>query len=204
MTARALFLAAALLAAPVGAAVQTSATTPLTPPSAALPAPSPARLALARQLMEKILPPGAMQSVMKSTMSSISGSMLGTFLPADKRDAARARDPAFDERFRRTMAVMSTEMGRIMESMAPQMKEAMSLAYARRFDERQLADIGTFFATPSGAAYAREALSIASDPALVQFNLSMLPKLVAAMPDIGKKVEAATADLPPPPKPDNN
>jgi hypothetical protein len=44
-------------------------------------------------------------------------------------------------------------------------------------------------------------MSTFTDKELMQASFGMMPKIMEAMPAIMKKVEAATAHLPPPPKP---
>jgi hypothetical protein len=41
-----------------------------------------------------------------------------------------------------------------------------------------------------------------SDPEMMQAMMGQMPKIIEAMPEMMKKVEAATAHLPPLPKPD--
>lgn len=194
---RRMLVAAALIAAPALAQ-------PVAPPTSeatATPAPDPVRLALARKLIDKVVPAGTMQRMMETSLGNLTGNVLSSFMPTEMRADLRSKDPAFDERMRRIMAVMAKEMGTVMNEMEPQMRAAVAVAYARRFDERQLNDIAAFFETPSGAAYARQSLTIMTDPDMMQVSMSMLPKFIARMGDIDAKIKAATADLPPPPKP---
>ena len=63
-------------------------------------------------------------------------------------------DPNFKERMDITMKVMFSEMGDLMSAMEPIVREALSKIYARKYSAQALADMNSFFATPSGTAFA--------------------------------------------------
>ena len=122
--------------------------------------------------------------------------------PNETMDEAAARaDPAFRERMSISTRVMFEEMGKVFGTMEPRLRAGLSRAFARKYTTQQLADMQAFFATPSGKAFASEYLATFVDPEVMTEMASATPELVKAMPAIMKKVEVATAHLPPPPKP---
>jgi hypothetical protein len=110
-------------------------------------------------------------------------------------------DPNFKERMDITMKVMFTEMGDLMSAIEPTVREALAKIYARKYSAKELADMNSFFATPSGAAFAGNFMATFTDKEMMDASFGMMPKIMEAMPAIMKKVQAATAHLPPPPKP---
>ena len=54
------------------------------------------------------------------------------------------------------------------------MIDAMSRAYARRFTVEQMAELRTFFTTPTGRAYMAQATTIMSDPDIAAWQQQMM------------------------------
>ena len=182
----------------------------------------PARLALARTTVNYVWPLGTYQRMMGTAMdqmmNSVMGGMfdmkIGDMVPADKemseedkklaqttmREAIAKKDPHFEERMRITNKVMMTEMGTIFGKVEPAVREGLANAYAKKFDQQQLTDLNTFFATPTGRAYAAESVTLFMDPELMKAIAGAMPELVKGMPAIMEKVKKATAHLPEPPK----
>jgi hypothetical protein len=96
-----------------------------------------------------------------------------------------------------TMKVMFAEMGTLMTEMEPAIRNALSSIYAKKYSARELTDMNSFFATPSGATFASNFMATFTDKEMMQASFGMMPKVMEAMPAIMKKVEAATAHLPP-------
>ncbi|MFV0624518.1 DUF2059 domain-containing protein [Sphingomonas sp. ac-8] len=206
---RALYLAGALIAAPVATA-QTAA-----PPAAAPAAVDPAQLAAAERTVALLVPQGVYAKMMReqyprvmeamlASMGGISAADAGGTEPGSILDAARAQDPAFDERMRIMTRVMGEEFAPVMAQVEPQVRAGLAAAFARRFTVAQLADMNAFFTTPSGKAFADNFLSLFADPDMIREMSKATPLLMQAMPKIVQKVEAATAHLPPPPKPESD
>lgn len=189
------------------------------PPAAASSAPAPvdpARLAIAEKVVGALVPDGVYLSMMRDKMPAMVDAMMaqmGGMTAADmglpsKGDAtetmaqaAAKADPAFRERMTISTRVMFEEMGKVFGAMEPRLRTGLSRAFARKYTAQQLTDMQTFFATPSGKAFANEYLSTFVDPEVMTEMARATPELMKAMPAIMKKVEAATAHLPPPPKP---
>jgi hypothetical protein len=181
----------------------------------------PARLKAAENVVIKLVPPGTYQRIMKDMMDTMASGIVDQMLGLDPavmaamagdeangavagktlEQLAAERDPYFRERMDIMMKVMFTEMGAMMVELEPEVRTALSSIYAKKYTLAELNDIGAFFATPSGESFAGNFMSTFTDKELMQASFGMMPKIMEAMPAIMKKVEAATAHLPPPPKP---
>lgn len=180
----------------------------------------PARLKAAEIVVMKLVPPGTYQRIMKDMTDTMASGIMEQILGMDAatlagmagEDAAGAvkgktmeeiaaeKDPHFRERMDIMMKVMFTEMGTLMGEMEPEVRKALSSIYAKKYSLTELNDIGAFFATPSGASFAGNFMSTFTDKEMMQASFGMMPKIMEAMPAIMKKVEEATAHLPPPPQ----
>lgn len=187
----------------------------------AQPDPDPARLMLARTTVEGLLPPGSFGKAMGDAMGGMFDRALllkqsdfaglspgktakGTKAnpPSDEtlHQSLVAKDPKFDERMRLTRAAVEKELVTISAIVEPKLRDGLARAVARRFDQRQLADINGFFATDSGRALGRHFLGLWFDPDLMRSMMKAMPEMVVAMPGAMERIEAATAHLPKPPK----
>jgi len=223
---KAALLALSLTASSFALTASASAETPAA--TTAAPAPvDPVRLKLAEQTVAKLIPPGTYQKMMKDVMDTMAGGMIdqmmgidaatmagmaGVEADSEAAEAAKGKtmaeimaemDPNFKERMDITMKVMFSEMGDLMSAMEPIVREALSKIYARKYSAQELADMNSFFATPSGAAFAGNFMATFADKEMMDASFGMIPKIMEAMPAIMKKVEAATAHLPAPPRPDS-
>lgn len=195
----------------LAAVVAPSSTPPALAPAMATASPAPvdpARLALARSAAMAILPPGRLAATMSDLMGGLPfnlGAVVsiargGPAKPTDQ-DAfaeARNRDPYFDRRMAITKRVFAEEFARLGPTLEPATRESIAVALADRYSAAQLASLNRFFATPDGAEVARGLLSLWTDPAYVRENMNVVGLVVEAIPDITRKVEAATAGLPKP------
>jgi hypothetical protein len=215
---RAAALALALLATPLAA--QQPAPEPA--PAVQQPPVDPARLAVAMRIGRKVLPDGSYRKLMAGMGDRMGSMMTAQAFDVSLRDMAKAfgmtdadrsklgpgtireilaiLDPAFVERQRIAMTTIFNGMAEQMVAFEPSLREGMAEAYARRFDMTQLLEIERFFATPTGTAYAAEALQIANDPGVAARTQAMMPAIMKQMPALIAKVTAATAGLPKPRK----
>lgn len=184
-----------------------------------------ARLPLATQVVGAMIPPGTMGDVFSSMFRDIvdpimaleeedkigtASSMLGWYVGEGDIDEAAAAeivaiiDPSREARETATMKAIEKGIGDIMIVLEPSVREAMSKAFAASFSETELTDIGAFFATPSGAAFASKSYKLASDPTIFVGMLENLPQMMgpimAAVSEGEKAIEAlpkakAFADL---------
>lgn len=183
----------------------------------------PATLALASRIAAAILPDGTFQQIMDASIGQMSKSMMDGMLsiPINTlakslgqdpekikaldstrlKDVLSIMDPAFQERTDRSMAVTASEIGKLMTSMEPSFREGLAEAYARRFSLAELRDIDAFFQTNAGKAFAAGSMTIQTDPAFFTRMQQFLPAITNAMPQMMKKMQERTADLPKPKKP---
>lgn len=180
-----------------------------------------ARLPAAGALVATMMPEGFYAEMMGEMMDGMFSPMMGMFsgetgammvlqsrlvlapetleqLSAQQRvELATLLDPAFAQRGE----VMSEMMRGVMDETAvviePLFREGMTKAYAARFDEAQLADIGDFFGTPTGRLYASESMKLMADPQVMGASMQALPAMMGSMGDIVTRLEARMAELPP-------
>lgn len=178
----------------------------------------PAKQQLAETMAGKIIPPGSYEKMMKDMSTQMADTIIAQTLGMDASTFAMAKegdtsatdgktvgelaaeaDPNFKERMDIMMRVTFDEMGKLMSAMEPAARGALANVYARKYTAEQLTDMNGFFATPSGSAFAADFMSTFTDKEMMTAMMGQMPKALEAMPEIMKKVEAATAHLPPPP-----
>jgi hypothetical protein len=184
------------------------------------PDPDPARLALARTAVGAMWPDGAYGKMMtglmggmidqamqlkESDFASLAGKAPKTPAAANGKelslhDQAMAKDPYFDQRVAAIREAVTEEIGKLSAVIDPRMREGLSRSMARRFDERQLADINIFFATSSGRALAGQYLQLWADPDTLRSLIGSMPDMMKLMPEMMQKVKAADDKFPKPPK----
>ncbi len=181
---------------------------------------APARLEAAKSTVDYLFPLGTYERMMRGTMDQMMDSMLTGMSGMSMGDLAgaggisrddipegegektlgdisREADPHFEERMKISTKVMMNEMVDLMVTMEPAVREALTKIYARKFTVGQLMEMNSFFATDTGSAFARDYMMVFVDPEMMQSMMSMIPEMMQAMPEIMKKVEEATAHLPP-------
>ncbi len=109
-------------------------------------------------------------------------------------------DPAYRQRMEVSMRVMMGEMGKMMSQFEPNIREGLSIAYARRFTADELNEINAFFATPTGGAFAQDSMMLFMDPEIMDRMQAFMPQMMEEMPAIVEKLKLATSDLPAPRK----
>ena len=181
------------------------------------PNPDPARMPLARTTVMTLLPTDSFGKAVGDMLGGMFERVLEmreSDFPAPKGKAAPnkapsnqtlhqslvAKDPYFDERMRLTRAAVMKEFTMYSAIIEPQLREGLARSVARRFDQRQLADINAFFATESGKALGNQFLGLWFDPDLMRSMMKATPAMIAVMPGSMERITAATAHLPKPPK----
>jgi hypothetical protein len=126
-------------------------------------APDPARLRAAQALIAQLMPPerrdAMIDQMMRPMIDNMKSSMIASPMFKDVSSDPKLRR-AFDE-------FLSAELDHsiaLTKQVMPELIEAMTRAYARRFTLVQLNDIAAFYATPSGRAFAEQAATIMADP----------------------------------------
>ena len=180
----------------------------------------PLRIEAAKDTVDYLFPVGTYERMMKGTMDQMmdqimtgmgnmrmgdlagAGGVSRSDIPDDLGDKTMAeiaaeRDPHYQERMKISTKVMMDEMVNLMIDMEPTVRKALTNIYARKFTVDQLNEMTRFFSTDTGSAFARDYMMVFVDPEMMQSMMSMVPEMMQAMPDIMKKVEEATAHLPP-------
>ena len=179
----------------------------------------PARLAAAKVTVNYLFPLGTYERMMKGTMDQMMDSIISQSFDRPMaemmkgygvddasldemgdtsiNDMMQDRDPHFRERMQISTKVMTDEMVDLMTAMEPAIRETLANIYGRKFTADQLAEMNAFFATGTGSAFARDYMMVFVDPEMMQSMMSFVPEMMQAMPAIMKKVEEATAHLPP-------
>lgn len=179
-----------------------------------------ARLPLAQTIVGKIMPDGTMRDIFDGMMGGMFGDLMkmgaetesaqsfvadqlglyGEDIALSDQQASELADmfdPARKERKAKETEMIPQVIGELMTTMEPTMRKAMSELYAVYFNDTELADIDTFFSTPSGAAYARKSFKMSSDKRIVAATMESLPQMMEQFGTIEAKMKAATAGLPP-------
>lgn len=192
-------------------------------PAPAAPAPvDAAHLAAAQAVVNEVFPAGTYRKMMSGTFDQMMGQMSDQMLNIPIADLARMGglpeeklkgvkpatikqvmlivDPYFQKRMDAMMPVMMNMMVDLMDKMEPDVRAGVVEAYARRFTTAQLNELDRFFSTPTGNTYAAQSMLVYMDPAVMARMQKMVPKIAEMVPDMMKKVQAATAAFPPMPK----
>ncbi|WP_086607046.1 DUF2059 domain-containing protein [Erythrobacter donghaensis] len=107
-------------------------------------------------------------------------------------------DPVWEQRETAIKAMVPELTGEIMGLVEPPMRRAMTELYAIRFTAPELAAIDAFFATDTGAKYARESLSMASDKRMLAASMEAMPEMFAMIGQMEERMKARTESLPAP------
>ena len=178
----------------------------------AQPDPPAPRLALSRTAVQGLFPDGTYSRMMGGMMHGIADRVMGLtaadFGPkpaADKtpdtmtlRQKLEKDDPHFDERMAIIERVIGEEFAKMATIIEPRMRDGLARSMARRFDEKQLADVNAFLATDSGKAFGAQSMAMYVDPDVMRAMIGSFPEMMKAMPEAMKRVEAETAHLPKP------
>lgn len=176
------------------------------------------RLPQAARLVASIMPPGTMAQVMGGMYDKMLGPIMAMAgeassgdiarelgvdpdkLELDDEEAARIAailDPVWKERREAEMASAQRAMSSVLSAMEPGMRKGMAEAYAVNFTASELTDIERFFATSSGASFARKSYALASDPRIIAASMEALPTVLAQMKSVEADMNAASARFPP-------
>ena len=178
----------------------------------AQPDPPLARLTLARSAVQGLFPDGTYARMMGGMTHGAIDRVMGLTeadlgKPADQAKPADTMtlkqklakdDPYFDERMHIAERVVGEEFAKLATIIEPKIREGLARSMARRFDEKQLADINAFLATDSGRAFGSQSMAMWVDPDVMRSVMTSFPQMMTAMPDTMKRIEAETAHLPKP------
>ncbi len=163
----------ALLASGAPAVAQSAPTAP------AQPALDPARVAAARILVDHIFPPATREQLIIGMVTPLTENIRQAFARDPKFADAFLHDPKMKALLDSFIEKQFAQSKALIVENLPTMVEAMSLAYARRFDLNQIRDIDAFFATPSGRAYLAGSFTIMSDPDIQAWQRDVMARSIA-------------------------
>ena len=185
-------------------------------------APDALQVAAARPVVDRIFPAGTYRRMMDGTLSKMMDSMMDGVMKMPIAQFARIGgvpeekltgldqssmeqisaivDPNFRQRTKLGMNAMMGSMADMMDGFEPKVRDALTRAYARKFDRTQLSELAAFFRTPTGDLYARESMMMFMDPEIMGEMQALMPEMMKKMPEMAAKAEEATKKLPPPRK----
>ena len=179
-----------------------------------------ARLPAAEGIVEKIFPDGSFALLMEASMEPMMDGVLGQVMDVPFADLSALSgvpesevmmmgeaslgeimaivDPAFDQRSDQITQVTVGMITRVMDRIEPSYQAGLARAYATRFTQTEMADIQTFFATPSGSHYAAESMLVYADPQVMAAMNEMMPAIFEILPEMMTEMAAVQASLPQP------
>lgn len=183
-----------------------------------LPPPEPARLKLAETASAKLLPDGTYVKIINDMMGQIltpmfnimpglsddqlvsatgaSAEVVGTLTEADKAAVTQLIDPYHKQRGEQVVGAIKPVIAEAMAIIEPAMRTGLTRAYARKFTTAELGSINGFFATPTGASFARESFAMQADPEVMQAMFKSLPTIFERFTGQEAKFKAKFDELP--------
>lgn len=183
---------------------------PLTPEQEAL-------LPLATQMAGYVMPDGSFRTAMDGVLEPMMDAMLGDpensprvrlaeisgvaaedldrLSDEDAQEALDIFDPQFAARTARTSQAFTGLVGKLMVAIEPSYREGLARAFARRFDEAEMRDLLTFFATPLGAKFAAQSFLVQYDPQIMGFMEAMGPAAAKLLPEVTEEFAAIEAEF---------
>ena len=153
-----------------------------------------------RDMMEKTMRPMmAMFSEPDFILASrltLDEAALADLSDAEKQELLTMLDPAWDQRADTMVDALISNMGGAFAAVEPPVRAGLAKAYAVRFDEAQLADISTFFATPTGGEFARQSMALFADPQVMGATMEAMPEMIGSFTEMETAMEAALESLP--------
>lgn len=177
-------LAAAALALTAASVFAQTAPAPaapaVAPPSAAI---DPARIAAARELIDLLMPPASRAQMVEGMMTPMLVNMRRGMAQNPEFAAAMNGDPRVKTLFDAFMQRQQERTMTLLRASLPGMSDAMTRAYARRFDVTQMREIKAFFMTPTGRIYMQQAATIMADPDIGAWQRTMMTDSVSKVHD---------------------
>jgi hypothetical protein len=177
------------------------------------PDPPATRLALSRTAVMGLFPEGTYARMMGGMMNGVVDRVMGLSAADFGKKESKAgdtltlrqqmtkNDPHFDERMAIIQRIVTEEFAKLAAIIEPRMRDGLARSMARRFDEKQLADLNAFLATDSGRAYGSQSMAMYIDPDVMRAMMGSFPEMMKEMPAAMQRIEAETAGLPKPAKP---
>ncbi len=176
-----------------------------------------ARLPVATAIVATMMPEGFYGELMRDMMEKTMRPMMAMFSEpdfllasrltldeaaiaelddAEKKELLTMLDPAWDQRADTMVNAIVANMGGAYAAVEPPVRAGLAKAYAVRFDQAQLADISSFFATPTGGEFARQSMALFADPQVMGATLEAMPEMIGSFTEMETSMEAALESLP--------
>lgn len=214
----ALLAGAVLVAMPLAVSAGDKGPVSSVPSEVGKPTADPARLDAAQKTVDLVFPAGTYAKVMKGSLDAMLGPVMDTMgmltpydiatqtgtsfedlQKLDKGVLAQVQtiyDPYARQRAESGMRAMMDQMTAVMNGVEPEVRQGLKRAYANRFDLKQLNELNSFFATPTGKAYAEQSMMIFLDPEIMQTMQKMMPTLMQKLPAMETAAKAAAEKFP--------
>lgn len=165
-------LGTALVALPVSAHAE---------PPTTVAQPDAGRLASAQQLISTMMPTEQREAMVEQMITA----MMANFTPSIRQQleaSGALENPEVTKLFDRFIARQTQLAIAQLKAEMPNMIDAMSRAYARRFSAAQMEEMHAFFRTPTGQLYMRESIGIMSDPDVAAWQRDSMSKSMEKLP----------------------
>ena len=151
-----------------------------------------ARVASAKVLLDVVMPPAKREAMIDGIMRGMMSNITQMMTSSPEMTAAFNGDERATAIFAKFMTRQQEDSIKMLKENFPGMMDAMANAYARRFTTAQMADMQTFFETPTGQVYIDQAATIVTDPDIAKWQRDLMAKGFARLP---KDVEAMMAEI---------
>ena len=181
-----------------------------------LPPIPPAQLALAQQTTAALVPPGSLENmmdnlygkllrgflgevggmsdIMLSIKTGVENEKIAALDDPTKEKIADIFDPHRKAREDKIMTTIKPLVSEVLRDFEPPMRDGMAKAFAREFSADQLTQMNAFFATPAGAAYAKEWMALQADPEIILSIVRALPPMANKWIDRAPELEGKFKD----------
>lgn len=144
-------------------------------------APEPARLAAAKVVIDQFLPPAQRDKMVDAMMEPMQANMSQAMLESPEMAKLFEEKPEFKQKFSAFLTAEQKRSTELLRRNMPMFADAMAKAYARRFTEAQLKEIGAFFSTPTGREYVAQSMTLMADPDVQAAQRAMMTQAMQGM-----------------------
>ncbi len=163
-----------------------------------------ARLPAAARMTDVAFPEGTFAIIMEDSMTPMMEAMMAATVPASTvtlaeitgldaeefsgageealSEALSVFDPHHETRSKAMSNLVLDLMDQMFAAIEPSYREALSRAFATRFEQAEMEQLLAFFETPVGAKYAKEAFLVQYDPQMMAVMEQMGPVMAEIVP----------------------
>ena len=177
-----------------------------------------ARLPLAKRMTDKVFPTGSFKVIMEESMEPMMNAMMGAVtedprtelsnlsgVPIDQlyelddetaQAALDVLDPQYGARNDRMNEIVIGMIGDMFDALEPAYREALSRAFAVRFEAGEMEELLVFFETPVGGKFAKESFLVQYDPQMMGMMEAMGPAMGEIFPSMLEQIGQMAEDFP--------